>query len=79
MNYGEYATVNLSGRWFLDQARHHQLNLAVQNLFDREYGRFYRGCADGRPREFPLGCGLPYAYQSRALPRTVQISYRYAF
>jgi vitamin B12 transporter len=78
LNYGEYATVNLSGRYFLDRNRHHQLNLSVQNLFDREYGRFYRGCKDV-PRDFPLGCSKPYPYQGLALPRTVQISYRYAF
>ena len=78
VNYGEYATVNLAGRWFIDQARHHQLNLSVQNLFDREYGRFYRGCVDVL-RDFPLGCSKPYPYQGLALPRTVQISYRYAF
>jgi vitamin B12 transporter len=78
LNYGEYATVNLSGRWFLDRDRHHQLNLSVQNLFDREYGRFYRGCKDVL-RDFPLGCSKPYPYQGLALPRTVQISYRYSF
>jgi vitamin B12 transporter len=78
LNYGEYATVDLSGRYFIDQARHHQLNLAVQNLFDREYGRFYRGCMDVA-RDFPLGCSKPYAYQGLALPRTVSFSYRYSF
>jgi vitamin B12 transporter len=78
LNYGEYATVNLSGRYFLDQDRHHQLNLSVQNLFDREYGRFYRGCMDVL-RDFPLGCSKPYPYQGLALPRTVQFSYRYSF
>ncbi|MGZ6011324.1 MAG: TonB-dependent receptor plug domain-containing protein [Caulobacteraceae bacterium] len=78
VNYGEYATVNLSGRWFLDAARHHQLNLAVQNLFDRAYGRFYRGCVDV-VRDFPLGCSKPYPYQGLALPRTVQVAYRYSF
>jgi vitamin B12 transporter len=78
LNYGEYATVNLSGRWFIDRARHHQLNLSVQNLFDRAYGRFYRGCKDVL-RDFPLGCSKPYPYQGLALPRTVQISYRYSF
>jgi vitamin B12 transporter len=78
LNYGEYATVNLSGRYFLDRDRHHELNLSVQNLFDREYGRFYRGCKDVL-RDFPLGCSKPYPYQGLALPRTVQISYRYSF
>lgn len=78
LNYGEYATVNLSGRWFIDRDRHHQLNLSVQNLFDRAYGRFYRGCVDVL-RDFPLGCSKPYPYQGLALPRTVQISYRYSF
>lgn len=78
VNYGEYATVNLSGRWFIDAKRHQQLNLSVQNLFDREYGRFYRGCKD-KLSDFPLGCSRPYIYQGLALPRTVQISYRYAF
>jgi outer membrane cobalamin receptor len=78
LNYGEYATVDLSGRYFLDPARHHQLNLAVQNLFDRSYGVFYRGCADVL-RDFPLGCSKPYPYQAQAMPRTVSLSYRYSF
>lgn len=78
LNYGEYATVDLSGRWFLDPDRHHQLNLSVQNLFDRAYGRFYRGCQDV-VRDFPLGCSKPYPYQGLALPRTLQLSYRYSF
>jgi vitamin B12 transporter len=78
LNYGEYATVDLSGRYFLDQARHHQLNLSVQNLFDRQYGKFYRGCQDVL-KDFPLGCSKPYAYQALALPRTVAVSYRYSF
>ena len=78
LNYGEYATVDLSGRYFIDKARRQQLNLAVQNLFDRDYGRFYRGCGD-RVRDFPLGCSRPYAYQNVAMPRTVSISYRYSF
>lgn len=78
LNYGEYATVDLSGRYFLDRARHQQLNLSVQNLFDREYGRFYRGCADVL-RDFPFGCSMPYAYQSLGMPRTVTLSYRYSF
>ena len=77
-NYGEYATVDLSGRYFLDPARHHQLNLAVQNLFDRSYGVFYRGCADVL-RDFPLGCSKPYPYQALGMPRTVSVSYRYSF
>jgi outer membrane cobalamin receptor len=78
VNYGEYATVNVSGRWFIDPQRHHQLNLSVQNLFDRAYGRFYRGCFDVL-RDFPLGCSKSYPYQGLALPRTVQVSYRYSF
>jgi len=78
LNYGEYATVDVSGRYFLDAARHHQLNLAVQNLFDRGYGVFYRGCRDVL-RDFPLRCSQPYPYQSQAMPRTVSLSYRYSF
>lgn len=77
-NYGEYATVDVSGRYFLDAARHQQLNLSVRNLFDRQYGRFYRGCMDVL-RDFPLGCSKPYVYQALAQPRTVALSYRYSF
>ncbi|MEI9891063.1 MAG: hypothetical protein WDN45_11280 [Caulobacteraceae bacterium] len=77
-NYGEYATVDLSGRYFLDAGRHHQLNLAVQNLFDRDYGRIYRGCVDVL-RDFPLGCSRSYPYQGQGAPRTVAVSYRYSF
>ena len=78
LNYGEYATVDLSGRWFIDAARRHQLNLAVQNLFDRQYGRFYRGCQDVL-RDFPMGCSRSYPYQALAAPRTVAVSYRFSF
>jgi vitamin B12 transporter len=78
LNYGEFATVDLSGRYFLDPARHHELNLSIRNLFDRQYGKFYRGCMDVL-RDFPLGCSKPFAYQSLAPPRTVAFSYRYSF
>ena len=78
VNYGEYGSVDLSGRYFIDHSRHHQLNLAVQNLFDRQYGKFYRGCVDVL-KDFPLGCSKSYAYQSLAMPRTVSLSYRYSF
>lgn len=78
VNYGEYATVDISGRYFFDPARHHMFNLSVQNLFDRQYGVFYRGCQDVL-RDFPLGCSKPYPYQSLGLPRTVTASYSYKF
>lgn len=36
-NFGNYTAVNLAGRIYLDQARHHRLGASIQNVFDEEY------------------------------------------
>ena len=76
--YGEYATVDLSGRYFLDDGHHHQLSVSLQNLFDEQYGRPSRGCLDV-PTDGPYDCSAPYIYVNRGLPRTVRASYIYTF
>lgn len=77
-SYGKYTVVDLSGRWFIDPARRQTLNLAVQNLFDEEYGRPSRGCRDVAT-DGPYDCSVRYIYVNRGLPRTFRASYRFTF
>ena len=76
VQYGKYAVVNLAGRYFFDAQRHHRLNLAVENLFDRQYGMPGQGCQDV-PTDGPYDCSSPYIYVNRGLPLTVRLSYTY--
>jgi vitamin B12 transporter len=78
LEYGKYAVVDLSGRYFLDHARRQKLSLSVQNLFDRQYGRPNRGCMDV-PTDGPYDCSSPYIYINRGLPRTAVLRYSYDF
>ena len=76
--YGDYGTVDLSGRVFLDRDHHHELSVSLQNLFDTQYGRPSRGCRDV-PTDGPYDCSAPYVYVNLGLPRTVRASYSYRF
>ncbi len=78
IDYGNYAVVNLSGHYFLDEARHHRLNLSVENLFDAQYGRPGQGCADV-PTDGPFDCSAPYTYVNLGQPRTLLATYTYKF
>ena len=78
LEYGKYAVVDLSGRYFLDNVRKQRLSISVQNLFDREYGRPNRGCLDV-PTDGPYDCSSPYIYINRGLPRTAVFRYTYDF
>jgi len=77
LSYGNYFLVNLSGRYFFDAARRNQLNLAIENLFDKQYGIPARGCMD-TPADGPYDCSAPYFYTNRGVPFTVRVSYTYA-
>lgn len=46
IDYGNFAVVDLSGRYFIDAGRKQRLTVSVQNLLDRNYGRPSRGCQD---------------------------------
>jgi outer membrane cobalamin receptor len=78
LEYGKYTVVDLSGRYFLDNARKQRLSVSVQNLFDREYGRPNRGCLDVAT-DGPYDCSSPYVYVNRGLPRTAVFRYTYDF
>jgi vitamin B12 transporter len=78
VNYGNFVVVDLSARYFFDEERHHRLTVAVDNVFDEEYGRPAQGCAD-TPTDGPYDCSLPYTYVNRGLPRMLRASYTYKF
>jgi vitamin B12 transporter len=76
--YGHYTVVDLSGRYFIDAGRHHELILSLQNAFDTRYGRPGRGCLDVST-DGPFDCSAPYVYVNRGLPRTLRGSYLFRF
>jgi vitamin B12 transporter len=78
LNYGNYAVFNIAGRYFLDSARRQKLNVSVENLFDRQYGRPSKGCLDV-PTDGPYDCSAPYTYVNLGLPRTYRVTYSYTF
>jgi outer membrane cobalamin receptor len=76
--YGNYGVFDLSGRYFFGKDRHQTLNLSVQNLFDRQYGKPAKGCLDV-PTDRPTACSSPYTYVNLGLPRTFRATYSYEF
>lgn len=78
IEYGKYAVVDLSGRYFIDADRKHRLVLSLQNVFDKQYGSPSRGCADVST-DGPFDCSAPYFYSNLGLPRTFRASYTYSF
>lgn len=78
VQYGGYTIVDVSGRYFLDAAHRHRLNLSLQNAFDEQYGLPGKGCADV-PGDGTYDCSAPYTYVNLGLPRTLRASYTYAF
>jgi vitamin B12 transporter len=69
---GEYAVVDLAGRYFLDTQRRHRFNVRLENLFDSEY-------ATGHGRAFPDAGGAAYVTSSLGVPRTLHVSYTFAY
>lgn len=65
---GDYAVVDLAGRYFLDSRRRHRLNLRLENLFDSDY-------ATGHGRGFSDGGEAPYLTSTRGVPRTLHVLY----
>ena len=76
--YGDYTLVDLSGRYFLDAARRNEISVSIQNLFDVEYGKPARGCADVST-DGPYSCSSPYIYVNLGLPRTLRASFTRRF
>jgi vitamin B12 transporter len=78
IDYGNFAVVDLSARYFIDAGRKQRLTVSVQNLLDREYGRPSRGCQDAST-DGPYDCSAPYIFTNRGLPRTAVFRYSYDF
>jgi outer membrane cobalamin receptor len=70
--YGNAVVVNLSGRYYLDTARHQHVDVAVVNLFDKQY-------ATGLGSGVRDADGSNYTYQDRGEPRTLRVAYTYQF
>jgi vitamin B12 transporter len=69
---GNYAVVDLAGRYFLDAQRRHRFNARLENLFDADY-------ATGNGRAFPDAGGAPYLTNILGVPRTLHLSYTFAY
>jgi outer membrane cobalamin receptor len=69
---GNYAVVDLAGRYFLDAQRRHRFNVRLENLFDEDY-------ATGHGRAFPDAGGAPYLTSTLGVPRTLHVSYTFAY
>ena len=71
-NIGNYATLNLSGRTFLDQAQRHRIGVSIENVFDERYAtRLSQVQADD-------GTGAVLV-QRLGVPQTFSLHYAYDF
>jgi vitamin B12 transporter len=70
-NHGEYTVVDVSARYWLSGGRH-RIDARITNLFDEEYA----SSLGNAERDAD---GSPYVYWNVGAPRSVGISYTYAF
>ncbi len=71
-NYGNYFTLNLAARYFVDTARRHRIGVSLQNVFDEEYAtRLSSARRDD-------GSGA-FIAERLGVPRTYGVSYTYEF
>ncbi len=78
IGFGGYTVVDLLGRVFLDEARHHRFTFDIDNVLNKQYGTPSQGCMD-TPADGPYDCSLPYIYVNRGLPRMLRASYTYKY
>lgn len=71
-SYGNYTIFDLAGRVFLDQPRHHTINLRLANVFGTEY-------ATALGRASRDADGSSYTYWHLGVPRNFEARYRYTF
>ena len=64
---GNYAVVDLAGRYFLDAQRRHRFNVRLENLFNSDY-------ATGNGRNF-TDTGTAFMTHVLGVPRTLHVSY----
>lgn len=71
-NYGDYVTLNLAARYFVDEARRHRLGVNLQNAFDEQYAtRLNLAQRDN-------GSG-GFIAEYLGVPRTWGVNYTYEF
>ncbi|WP_209005514.1 TonB-dependent receptor plug domain-containing protein [Steroidobacter agaridevorans] len=71
-NYGNYFTLNLAARYFVDAARRHRIGVNLQNVFDEEYATRLSSA------RFDDGSGS-FIAERLGVPRTYGVSYTYEF
>jgi outer membrane cobalamin receptor len=71
-SYGQYTIVDIAGRFYLDEARHHVITARIENLFDEEYA-----AALGNSQLDSDGSNFTFWF--RGLPRTGSLRYSYRF
>jgi vitamin B12 transporter len=71
LNYGDYTVLDLSARYFLDDAKHHRLGVRLENAFDEEYGRPQTGRRDAD--------NSAYAAMNVGTPRLWTMSYTFTY
>jgi vitamin B12 transporter len=69
---GDYAIVDLSGRFFFDDSRRHRIGVRLENLLDATYTTLHQ-------RGFPDASATPYLIHNLGTPRTFHLSYSYSF
>jgi vitamin B12 transporter len=69
---GNYTVVDLSGRFFLDAPRHHRITVRLENAFDEVYTTIHA-------RGFPDNGTGAFVVHNLGVPRTLHVSYSYAF
>ena len=67
VNFGDYVVFNASARIFLDEARHHRLDLGVNNIFDKRYATAVTtGFSDATGDAYPVpDLGQPRTFMAR--------------
>jgi vitamin B12 transporter len=71
MAYGNYTVLDVGGRYYLDEAKHHRLGLRLENAFNEEYGRPQLGRRDVDNSSYPaINVGTP---------RTWTVNYTYSY
>lgn len=76
VNYGDYIVADLSGFFYVDRDRKHQISLRLENILDRKYGRFGSDLTDAARAS---GGAERFLYQILGSPQTLHVAYRYTF
>ncbi|HEY2753752.1 TonB-dependent receptor [Phenylobacterium sp.] len=70
--HGHYTVVDINGYVAFGPGDHHRINLSLENALDEDY-------ATHLSRATRVSDGSSYIYQFRGVPRTLHVTYSYAF